>query len=140
MNPDLPVRAVVSKINPFPYPRQWYGGPIEYGVEIRIVDPPAELTPGQRAKIKIFVEKSENVVQVPIQSIVERSGSHYCLIRSIEGIWITRKVSIGSNNGSFVVLHDGVGDGEQVALNPDLLWDKVVSDDGAAQEPSGVAK
>ncbi len=35
VNPDLPVRAVVSKINPFPYPRQWYGGPIEYATSRR---------------------------------------------------------------------------------------------------------
>jgi len=139
VNPDLPVRGIVSKVNPFPYPRQWYGGPIEYGAEIRIVDPPAELTPGQRAKVRIFVDSQDDVLQVPIQSIVERSGSHYCLVRTDEKSWTTRKVSVGPNNGSFVVVKGGIAEGDQVALNPDLLWDDVFSEEGTARQPAGVA-
>jgi multidrug efflux pump subunit AcrA (membrane-fusion protein) len=143
VNPDLRVKGKVAKINSFPYPRQWYGGPIEYGTDIRIEDPPPGLTPGQRAKVKIFVEKLENVVQVPVQSVVERSGLHYCLVRDAQGQWTTRKVGIGSNNGSFVVLKDGLEAGEEVALNPDLIWDDVSgelpAEETSAKKPKALA-
>ena len=134
VNPDLQVFGEVTKINSFPYPRQWYGGPIEYGTEIRINNPPAGLTPGQRAKVRIFVERQEDVVQVPVQSVVEKSGSHYCLVRQDDGGWSTRKLNIGSNNGSFVVVNGGLEKGEDVALNPDLIWDDVSSDADAEAE------
>ena len=125
VNPDLPVAGEVIKINDFPYPRQWYGGAIEYGIEIKINDPPEGITPGQRAKVRILVERKENVFQVPIQSVLEQSGAHYCLVRAENSSWMTRQVAVGSSNGSFVVLDDGISEGEQVALNPDLLWAKV---------------
>ncbi len=134
VNPDLPVRGVVTKINSFPYPREWYGGPIEYGIEIRILDPPPGLTPGQRAKAKILVEQLRDVLQVPIQSVLERSGSHYCLVRDAQGTWLTRKVSIGSNNGSFVVVREGLDEGEQVALNPELYWEQLVTGQATGDE------
>ena len=134
VNPDLPVRGAVSKINPFPYPRRWFGGPIEYGTEIRILDPPAKLTPGQRAKVKILVEKLSDVIQVPIQSVLERSGIHYCVVRNLNGGWETRKVSIGADNGSFVVVNSGVDEGEKVSLNPDLLWDQVSPKAGTSKQ------
>jgi HlyD family secretion protein len=140
VNPTLPVYGVVTKINSFPYPREWYGGPIEYGVELNILNPPAGLTPGQRAKAKILVEKLQDVVQVPIQSVVEKAGSHFCMVRNSTGDWEVRKVAIGSDNGSFVVLQEGVDEGEQVALNPELLWEHLAPDAAATQPPSGLVQ
>jgi len=125
VSPDLPVEGIVTKVNRFPFPRQWYGGPIEYGAEITISNPPLQLTPGQRAKVRIFVEERKGVLTLPIQAVIEKSGSHYCLVRSQQREWMTRKVDIGSNNGSFVIVNDGVAEGEVVATTVDLLWDDV---------------
>ena len=125
VSPDTPVDGVVTKVNQFPFPRQWYGGPIEYGAEITITTPPPQLTPGQRAKVRIFVEEQKDVLTLPIQSVIEKSGSHYCLVRNQQDEWVTRKVDIGSNNGSFVIVNEGVTEGEVVATTVDLLWDDV---------------
>ncbi|MBM82380.1 MAG: hypothetical protein CMJ78_17580 [Planctomycetaceae bacterium] len=136
VSPEAPVRGIVSKVNPFPYPRQWHGGPIEYGCEILILEPPAGLTPGQRAKIKIFVEEQKDVLTIPIQSVIEQSGSHYCLVRNSTGEWMTRKVEIGSNNGSFVIVKEGVTEGEEIAATVDLIWDDVQRRQSNGQETS----
>ena len=133
VDPDLQIRGELAKIEPFPHPRRWHGVPIEYGALVRVIDPPRSLRPGQRAKVHIFVGRKKDVLQTPIQSVVERDGKHYCLIKGDGEKWSVRKVDIGLNNDNFVVVKGGLNAGDQVALNPDLLWDDVageIPDDG----------
>jgi multidrug efflux pump subunit AcrA (membrane-fusion protein) len=95
---------------------------------VRVIDPPAGLRPGQRAKVKIYTDRRDNVLQSPIQSVVVRDNNHYCLIRDGQGQWRVQQVAVGPNNDSFVVIESGLSDGDQVALNPDFLWDDVAGE------------
>ena len=134
VDPELEIRGELAEIAPFPYPRSWPGAPIEYGAVVRILDPPAKLRPGMRAKIHIYVERADDVLQVPIQSVVGRGEGHYCLIKDIRQQWDVRQLTVGSNNDSFVVVENGLTVGDQIALNPDLIWDDV-ADGFAPPEP-----
>ena len=91
-------------------------------------NPPKSLRPGQRAKVHIFVDSKINVLQAPIQSIVERDGKYYCLVKKGARTWKLRQVEVGPNNDSFVVVEKGLEVGDQVALNPELLWEDTTRD------------
>ena len=54
-------------------------------------------------------------------------------------------MDIGLNNDNFVVVKGGLTEGDQVALNPDLLWDDVAGevpeddDENGSSIPTGLA-
>ena len=116
-DPDSQLVGEVKKVAPFPFPMRWHGAPLEYGVEVRIIDPPASIRPGLRAKVQIFFESQSDVLQVPLASVIVHNAEHYCLIKEAEG-WRPQKVSVGPNNNNLVVVHDGLSMGDQVALTP----------------------
>ena len=108
-------------------------------------NPPKSLRPGQRAKVHIFVDSQPDVLQAPIQSVVERDGKYYCLVKRDDRTWQLREVEVGSNNDSFVVVEKGLAVGDQVALNPELLWEDSTRDipepgKDAAPEAADVAR
>ena len=101
---------------------------MEYGALIRVIDPPAILRPGQRAKVKIYIDQKENVLQTVVQSVTVRNNLHFCLVKGGGKTWSVRQVSIGPNNDRFVVIKSGLNEGDQVAIDPDSLWDDVAGD------------
>jgi HlyD family secretion protein len=64
------------------------------------------------------VETIPNALQVPIQSVVERDGKHYCLLVAANGVLESREVLIGSTNEKFLVIRDGLSQNDQVVMNP----------------------
>lgn len=116
-DPDSQLVGEVKSVAPFPFPMRWHGAPLEYGVEVRIIDPPASIRPGLRAKVQIFFESHSDVLQVPLASVIVHNAEHYCLIKEADG-WRPQKVSIGPNNNNLVVVHEGLSTGDQVALTP----------------------
>lgn len=123
-DPDLRIRGELIEIAPFGR-RDWDRGPIRYGALVRVIDPPATLRSGQRCKVHVYIEQRDDVVQTPIQSVLGREENHYCLVKQKEGEWKVRQVDVGPKNDSFVIVERGLDTGEQVALNPELLWDDV---------------
>ena len=48
---------------------------------------------------------------------MEHDESHYCLVRTDTG-WDTRRVTIGTNNNTHVVIENGISEGDVVTLTP----------------------
>jgi hypothetical protein len=48
---------------------------------------------------------------------MEHEESHYCLVRTDTG-WDTRRVTIGTNNNTHVVIKNGISEGDIVTLTP----------------------
>lgn len=131
--PGVQYRAVVRHVDPFPLPRRWMSGVKEYGALIDIVDERAGLRPGLRAKLRIFVDRQDDVLQVPIQSVVERGGATWCVVQEGDD-WKQREVTIGGSNDSFVVINKGLQAGEPVALNPRPYLEKSSADEPEAAD------
>ena len=125
--PNLKVRGEVIEIAPFGR-RDWGRGPIRYDALVRVIDPPSVMRPGQRAKVHIYVEQIENAVQTPVQSVISRDDRHYCLVLGATETWSVRELEVGPDNDGYVVIHAGLEAGEEIALNPDLIWDDVTGD------------
>ncbi|MCA9265636.1 MAG: HlyD family efflux transporter periplasmic adaptor subunit [Planctomycetales bacterium] len=122
---DISLDGVVTKVNEYPEPTSWFSSQVkEYGTEIKILQPPKEIRPGLTAEVTIHVERLENVVQVPTQSIYDHGGTLYCFVRQGEG-WYAQKVQVGGSNDKFVHITEGVQVGDDVALAPRTVVDEV---------------
>ena len=65
----------------------------------------------------MLVQKIDNAVQVPIESVIERDGRFFCAVPDGEGNVLTRELEIGSVNETELVIHNGLDVGEEVVLN-----------------------
>jgi len=133
--PDLELQGKVERVNKYPAPSSWFMANVkEYEAFIRIEngagggqqeedggsedadEPLAELRPGMTAEVKIRVEEIPDVLQVPVQALIEHGSRHYCVVPDGEG-YRAREVEIGSSNDKVVVIREGLEEGEQVVLN-----------------------
>lgn len=116
---EAPLSGTVTSVSEYPLPAiSIYSAHVkEYEVQIQIDDPPADLRPGMTAEVNVLVQKIDNAVQVPIESVIERDGRFFCAVPDGEGNVLTRELEIGSVNETELVIHNGLDVGEEVVLN-----------------------
>ncbi|HWB11099.1 MAG TPA: efflux RND transporter periplasmic adaptor subunit [Pirellulales bacterium] len=117
--PGLALEGRVIKVNPYPSSDNWFNANVkEYATFVEINEPPQALRPGMSAHVAIRVETLPKVLQVPVQAVVERGDKFYCLVRDPQGKLAAREVLIGSTNEKFLVIREGLNDGQEVVMNP----------------------
>lgn len=77
------------------------------------------------AEVKIRVQTIPNVLQIPVQAIVEHGGRHYCLSYDRAAGWSKREVAIGPTNDKTVVIREGLKEGEKVVMGAANYRDRV---------------
>ena len=123
-------RGEVVKVNKYAEPGHWWRSTAkEYATFIQILDPPAGILTGLTAETRIHVEKSDDVLQLPIQSVYESKGRTFCLVQ--EGSkWETREITVISTNGKTVAIKEQVPEclqvGQKVVANARRHADKFV--------------
>ncbi|HJT32045.1 MAG TPA: HlyD family efflux transporter periplasmic adaptor subunit [Pirellulales bacterium] len=123
--PGLELHGQVKKVNPYPSDDNWFSSNVkEYATFIEILDPPNALRPGMSAHVAIRVETQPAALQVPVQAVVQREGKFYCLVRERAKL-AAREVLIGASNEKFLVIRDGLTEGQEVAMNPRAHLDEV---------------
>jgi len=76
------------------------------------------LRPGMTATVEIMIEKIENVLRVPIQSVqTDEEGKHYCYRTSGEQV----EIEIGKRNQIYVQVLEGLSDGDEILMTPPEL-------------------
>ncbi|HVA51089.1 MAG TPA: efflux RND transporter periplasmic adaptor subunit [Pirellulales bacterium] len=117
--PGLELQGRVKKVNPYPSNDNWFNSNVkEYATFIEILNPPQALRPGMSAHVAIRVETKADVLQVPVQAVVERGKKFYCLVRGPRAKLAAREVLIGSSNDKFLVVREGLAEGQEVVMNP----------------------
>ncbi len=123
--PDRELHGVVTKMNDYPESSGWRGSNAkEYAAFVKILEPPPGMRPGMTADVSILVEELPDALQVPVQAVIEQGGRHYCLMRGANRLE-AREILLGSTNDKFLVIEDGLTEGEQVLLNPRLFLNEV---------------
>lgn len=122
--PDLELPGTVTKVNEYPAPTSWFNSNVkEYETKIAINEANSKLRPGLTAEVKIFVERLDDVIQVPVQAVFEHGGRHYAAVVEGERDPVARQVVLGSTNDSFVVIEKGLEENELVVLGAVALRD-----------------
>ncbi|MGD9853974.1 MAG: HlyD family efflux transporter periplasmic adaptor subunit [Planctomycetaceae bacterium] len=118
---DVIYRGAVGHVSSVPTTGSWPNYDLrEYPVSINITDSEEkvkELKPGLTAQVEVFVDSRNDVLQVPVQSVVGIVGSYYAFVLTRDGPE-RRELKIGQANDTAVEILDGVAEGEKVILNP----------------------
>jgi len=134
--PNILLTGTVRSVSEYPLPALTaYSTIKEYGAEITIEEPPQGVRSGMTAQVAIEVERRENVLQVPVQAVLERGKRFFCIVDS-GGELVAREVLVGSANEQYVIISEGLEDGEQVVLAPQSYENKVLLPDVATKEES----
>lgn len=122
---ETDLKGVVTKVNEYPEPTSWFNSSVkEYLTLVEIKDPPENLRSGLTAKVRIHTQRIPDALQVPIQAVYRHRGRYYCFVPD-QGGWQPQSVKIGASNERYVVIEEGLSDGDSVALNPAALLDVV---------------
>ena len=130
IKPDRPARVrvdalqgmvltgTVTKVDSLPMPPSFTRGYVkEYAVLIAIDQPPSMLKPGMTADVTVEVNVVPESLLVPVQSVLEKDGVHYCYQFRPEGP-LPLPVKVGATNDAFVIVREGLSSEDQVILDP----------------------
>ena len=91
-----------------------------YETIVTIDEEVEQLKPGMTAVVEIHVDRLEDVLVVPVQAIVQIQNESWCYV-DIDGQVEKRVLTLGRTNDKFVVLREGVNEGDRVVLNPSAI-------------------
>ena len=107
----------VTKVASVAQPAGWWNGnAVKYATEISL-ESNEGLRPGMNAEVEIYLARHTDVVIAPVACIVELADGHYCFVDRGEAEAEKRKVVIGDTNDNFVVIKEGLEEGETIFLN-----------------------
>ena len=94
----------------------WSGSAKEFATIVKI-DGELGLKPGMSAEVEILVERHENVLTLPVAAVVQRQEEFHCWVKTADKVEM-RPLVVGPSDDQFMIVKDGVSEGEQVVLNP----------------------
>ena len=121
--PDRVLQGEVIEVAPLPdQQRGWMNPDLKvYETLVRIDGTHDFLRSRMSCKVQILVDQLNDAMIVPIQVVSNRSGRKVCHIMTSQGPQ-ERVVQTGSFNDTFVHIIEGLEVGEEVLLNPPLLY------------------
>jgi multidrug resistance efflux pump len=115
---DHEYQGVVTSVSNQPEPSDWFSGTVkQYAAIVSIESESHGLRPGMTAAIEILVRHLTDVLSVPVQAVVEKSGKFYCWVDEPSGPK-ERPLVLGMSDNARIEIKDGVNEGERVLLNP----------------------
>jgi HlyD family secretion protein len=134
--PDLQFHGTVTKVAILPDSQsRWLNPDLKvYSTEVTLEDGSDKLKPGMSAKVEIIVERLEDAVHVPIQSVYRRGGREVCYQVTSDGDIEVRPVEVGFNNDEFVEILNGLTAGDQVLLYAPSIGEDVEEEVEEADE------
>ena len=122
--PDREFQGVVRHVAPTPDARRKYYENISvYDTHVWIQDDnsqlPEDLKPGVSAKAEIIVAELNDVMMVPVQSVTTYKGQKVVQVKRGENVVVV-PVKTGQFNNRFIEIKDGLKEGDQVSLAPNI--------------------
>ena len=122
--PDREFQGVVRHVAPTPDARRKYYENISvYYTHVWIQDEnsqlPEDLKPGVSAKAEIIVAELNDVMMVPVQSVTTYKGQKVIQVKRGENVVVV-PVKTGQFNNRFIEIKDGLKEGDQVSLAPNI--------------------
>ncbi|MDA7977747.1 MAG: HlyD family efflux transporter periplasmic adaptor subunit [Pirellulales bacterium] len=108
----------VTRVDTYPVPQHWSASNVrEYYVYVDIRNAPLDLRPGLSAEVAIKVKQLDDVLQIPMLSVLQHGTKHFCAVQNDSGGFDLREIEITTSNDLSVVISSGLKEGEVVAQN-----------------------
>ncbi len=110
---DGTVSSVASVAKPAGW---WTGNVVKYDtiVGLPLTD---GLRPGMSVEVEIVVARHQNALNVPATAVLETQAGYACWVTKGESVE-RRSVTLGDHSEMFIVVEDGLKEGEVVILDP----------------------
>lgn len=99
----------------------------QFRVELTMDELDIEVRAGITAKVEIEIDTLADVLYVPIHSVFKEGDEYFCFLPDPKGGFLRQTVKIGRNNTHYVVIEEGLSEGDRV-----LLYDP--RDEGLAEK------
>ena len=110
---DGEIDSVASVAKPAAW---WNGNAVRYETVVTLGSVPG-LMPGMSAQVEVIVAEHQDVLTVPVASIVESVQGTFCWVKTADGTE-KRPLRLGDTNDRFTVAEAGLAEGDRVILNP----------------------
>lgn len=121
--PDLILSGVITSVSEVPARREYWEQQEtkgQYPVTVWLNDSDPKLRPKMSTKCAIMCEEIKDVLIVPLEAIFEKEGKKVCYVLQ-QGNPVERIVKTGKSNDDFIIIEDGLKEGEEVYLYDPFL-------------------
>jgi multidrug efflux pump subunit AcrA (membrane-fusion protein) len=121
---ERPVHGHVKLISSVASTSDWSSADVRVYPALVTIDEPIEnLKPGMSAEVTILINQLADVLQLPVNAVLEAGGERFCYVKTAVGAIEKRKIITGLNNNKFVEVQSGseLQEGELVVMNPSKL-------------------
>jgi HlyD family secretion protein len=113
------LNGTVLDISPLPDSTNLFSSDIKvYTTKVRIDNPQSGLKPGMTARVEILVSELDNVLSVPVESVVRYDDKDHVAVKKSDGGVEWREVALGQSNDRFVEVKQGIKSDEIVMIKP----------------------
>ena len=131
---DREFQGSVTSIANQPEAKSFFSAKVkEYPAEVRIEGDCEGLRPGMTAEVEILIANLEDVLTVPVSSVVVKGDQFYGYVKSPEGAQ-KRELLLGLSNDKFVEVKDGVSEGEEILMNPRAVMSEQMNEEEGEEE------
>jgi len=118
--PDRTFEGVVDVVPDVPVTGSWPNRDLMlFETMVRITDEHIDkLKPGMNASVRIIADERDEVLQIPIQSLIAAGDSYVVYVLTEDGPELRRDIKIGASNSKTVEIKSGLKENERVIMNP----------------------
>tara|TARA_B100000029_G_scaffold386265_1_gene382070 strand:+ start:395 stop:2167 length:1773 start_codon:yes stop_codon:yes gene_type:complete len=125
---DQPLEGTVIEIANQPEPSSWYQAKVkEYATIVRVDNIPDGMVPGMSAEVVIHVEQRQDLLKLPVESIVQVGDQFFAWVANKDGSYTRKPLKVAKSqkgdsrvlsDAKFIGVQSGIEEGAEVALNP----------------------
>ena len=128
--PDTSFEGVVTEVSTLARNKERDSKVKVFDVVVVLDETDATLMPGMTVSCEIIVDRVENTMFVPLEALFQKNGRDLVYVKKGSGFEV-RPVEIGQQNQDFVIITDGLEEGEEVALVDPTLGEEEQSEEEA---------
>ena len=119
------LKGEVTHVNQYAEPDDWRRANVkDYKVTVRIGESSDVVKTGMTVSTSISSMFEADALQAPVESVYAHGDKFYCFVDA-QGELEPREVVCGLTNDRFFVVESGLDEGDQVAMNPRRVLDRV---------------
>ena len=111
------INAQVTYVAAVAKPASWWSGNIVKYDAIVSLPSTIGMRPGMSAEVEIVIARHNDVVTVPTAACIETQKGFACWVQQLSGLK-RRSLDVGDSNDMFLVVRDGIDEGDIVILDP----------------------